>query len=93
MKLNGSLGGAPRLHKVVQSGIKRRSSKRGSIRRPEEEETADLCQLLAQGFGADVERLPDLRSVVGLVRTISYQELDFILAYVMALFCFVLLLF
>ena len=27
---------------------------------------------------ADLERLPDLRSVVGLVRTISYQEFDFI---------------
>ena len=41
---------------------------------------------------ADLERLPDLRSVVGLVRTISYQEFDFILASVMALFCFMLLL-
>ena len=33
---------------------------------------------------ADLERLPDLRSVVGLVQTIAYQEFDFILAYVMA---------
>ena len=41
---------------------------------------------------ADLERLPDLRSVVGLVQTIAYQEFDFILAYVMALFCFMLLL-
>ena len=31
---------------------------------------------------ADLERLPDLRSVVGLVQTIAYQEFDFILAYV-----------
>ena len=28
---------------------------------------------------ADLERLPDLRSVVGLVQTIAYQEFDFIL--------------
>ena len=42
---------------------------------------------------ADVERLPDLRIVVGLVQTIACQEFDFMLAYVMALFCFVLLLF
>ena len=52
-----------------------------------------LCQFLAQGFVADLERLPDLRSVVGLVQTIAYQEFDFILAYVMALSCFMLLLF
>ena len=32
---------------------------------------------------ADLERLPDLRSVVGLVQTIAYQEFDFILAYVL----------
>ena len=42
---------------------------------------------------ADLERLPDLRNVVGLVQTVAYQEFDFILAYVMALFCFMLLLF
>ena len=41
---------------------------------------------------ADLERLPDLRSVVGLVQTIAYQEFDFILAYVMALSCFMPLL-
>ena len=41
----------------------------------------------------DLERLPDLRSVVGLVQTIAYQEFDFILAYVVALFCLMLLLF
>ena len=42
---------------------------------------------------ADLERLPDLKDVVGLVQTIAYQEFDFILAYVVALFCFMLLLF
>ena len=42
---------------------------------------------------ADLERLPDLRIVVGLVQTIAYQELDFILAYVVALSCFMPLLF
>ena len=41
---------------------------------------------------ADLESLPDL-SVVGLVQTIAYQEFDFILAYVVALFCFMPLLF
>ena len=35
---------------------------------------------------ADLERLPDLRSVVGLVQTIAYQEFDFILAYVVWLY-------
>ena len=42
---------------------------------------------------ADLERLPDLKDVVGLVQTIAYQEFDFILAYVVALFCFMPLLF
>ena len=42
---------------------------------------------------ADLERLPDLRIVVDLVQTIAYQEFDFILAYVVALFCFMPLLF
>ena len=42
---------------------------------------------------ADLESLPDLKDVVGLVQTIAYQEFDFILAYVVALFCFMLLLF
>ena len=42
---------------------------------------------------ADLERLPDLRSVVGLVQTIACQDFDFILAYVVALFRFMLLLF
>ena len=42
---------------------------------------------------ADLERLPDLRIVVGPVQTIAYQEFDFILAYVVALFCFMPLLF
>ena len=37
-----------------------------------------LCQLLAQGFLVDVERLPDLRIVVGLVETIACQEFDYI---------------
>ena len=41
---------------------------------------------------ADLESLPDL-SVVGLVQTIAYQEFDFMLAYVMALSCFMPLLF
>ena len=49
--------------------------------------------LLAQGFVADLERLPDLRIVVDLVQTIAYQEFDFMLAYVVALFCFMPLLF
>ena len=42
---------------------------------------------------ADLERLPDLRIVVGPVQAIAYQEFDFILAYVVALFCFMPLLF
>ena len=53
---------------------------------------AILCQLLARGCLADLERLPDLRMVVGLVETIACQEFDYMLAYVMALFCFMLLL-
>ena len=52
-----------------------------------------LCKLLAQGFLADAERLLDLGIVVGLVETFVCQEFDFMLAYVMALFCFMLLLF
>ena len=42
---------------------------------------------------ADLERLPDLKDVVGLVQTIAYQEFDFIWPYVVALFCFMPLLF
>ena len=45
-----------------------------------------LCKLLAQGFLADAERLPDPAIVVGLVETFVCQELDFMPAYVMA-FC------
>ena len=45
-----------------------------------------LCQLLAQGLVADVERLPDLRSVVGLVQTIAYQGFGIGLCY-----CFIML--
>ena len=45
------------------------------------------------GFRGGPRKIADLRSVVGLVQTIAYQEFDFILAYVVALFCFMPLLF
>ena len=51
------------------------------------------CAWESPGGIRSVSRMPDLRSAVGLVQTIAYQEFDFVLAYVMALFCFMLLLF
>ena len=40
----------------------------------------DIVRVAAGGI-LSVSRLPDLRSVVGLVQTIAYQEFDFIMAY------------